>query len=39
MDAQRRPADIAERLAKAGFGPPVRPTAADVLARLRASAT
>lgn len=36
MDAQRRPADIAETLAKAGFGSPVRPTAADVLARLRA---
>ena len=37
MDAERRPADIAERLGKAGFGPPVRPTAADVLARLRAA--
>ena len=27
--------DIADRLADAGFGPPIRPRAADVLARLR----
>ena len=37
LEAGRRPAAAAERLAEAGFGPPVRPSAADVLARLRAS--
>jgi phage shock protein A len=37
LEAERRPATAAERLAEAGFGPPVRPTAAAVLARLRAS--
>ena len=39
LEAERRPASVAERLAEAGFGPPVRPTAAAVLARLRATAT
>ncbi len=39
LEAERRPASVAERLAEAGFGPPVRPTAADVLARLRAAPT
>jgi len=35
LEAERRPASVAERLAAAGFGKPTRPTAADVLARLR----
>ncbi len=38
LEGERRPASVAERLAEAGFGPPVRPTAAAVLARLRAAA-
>lgn len=38
LEAERRPASVAERLAEAGFGPPVRPTAAAVLARLRGGA-
>lgn len=37
LEAERRPATVAERLAEAGFGEPVRPTAAAVLARLRAA--
>lgn len=37
LEAERRPATVAERLGEAGFGTPVRPSAADVLARLRAS--
>ena len=37
MDAERRPASIAERLGKAGFGAPMKLSAADVLARLRAA--
>ena len=39
LEAERRPASVAERLAEAGFGPPVRPTAAAVLVRLRATVT
>jgi len=35
LEAGANRADIAERLADAGFGPPMRPRAADVLARLR----
>ena len=35
LDADTAPASIAERLAEAGFGPSVRTTAKDVLARLR----
>lgn len=36
LDGERGPADVAERLAGAGFGKPARPTTAGVLARLRA---
>lgn len=35
LEAGAARGDIAERLADAGFGPPIRPRAADVLARLR----
>ena len=35
LDAANGPVAAAERLAAAGFGPRVRPTAADVLARLK----
>jgi phage shock protein A len=37
LDRERGPADLAERLGNAGFGAPARPTAATVLARLRAA--
>ena len=37
LEAERRPASVAEKLAEAGFGKPVRPTADAVLARLRAA--
>ncbi len=37
LEAGRRPAGVVERMAAAGFGKPLRPTAADVLARLRAT--
>ncbi|MBD0270887.1 MAG: PspA/IM30 family protein [Acetobacteraceae bacterium] len=37
LEAERRPASVAEKLAEAGFGKSIRPTAAEVLARLRAS--
>ena len=36
LDRERGPADLAEALGDAGFGAPTRPTAATVLARLRA---
>ena len=36
LEAARRPEALAERMGEAGFGPPARPRAADVLARLRA---
>lgn len=35
LDGETAPASIAERLAEAGFGPSLRTTAKDVLARLR----
>ena len=35
IDVQTRPEAMEERLATAGFGPPTRPTAAAVLARLK----
>ena len=38
LDADAAPAAVAERLASAGFGKRTRPTAADVLARLRQKA-
>jgi phage shock protein A len=37
LDAATRPQTVEERLAEAGFGPPTRPTAASVLARLNAT--
>ncbi|MEJ1157453.1 PspA/IM30 family protein [Prosthecomicrobium sp. N25] len=36
LDAETRAAGVAETLAQNGFGPPVRPGRADVLARLKA---
>ena len=36
LDAETRPASVADKLADAGFGAPTRKTAADVLARLKA---
>ena len=37
LQAERRPASVAERMGAAGFGKPARPSAAGVLARLRAT--
>jgi phage shock protein A len=39
LDAANGPIAIAERLAEQGFGPRIRPTAEDVLARLKATRT
>jgi phage shock protein A len=39
IDAANAPIATAERLAEQGFGPRMRPTAADVLARLKAART
>jgi phage shock protein A len=39
LDAATGPVTVAEKLAAEGFGPRVKPNAADVLARLRARAT
>jgi phage shock protein A len=39
LEAASRPETIAEKLAARGFGPPVKTTANDVLARLRARTT
>jgi phage shock protein A len=36
LDAEGRAGDVAEKLAREGFGPPTRPSRADVLARLKA---
>jgi phage shock protein A len=38
LDAPTRAGDLNERLADAGFGPPTKPRAADVLARLKEKA-
>jgi phage shock protein A len=38
LDAETRAVDLNEKLAEEGFGPPTKPRAADVLARLKAQA-